>query len=78
MEIAPWGQVCRVYNYLLYLIKYAHNDLIRNLDLLRIPDASFNTRACRFDTNVAVNVTIDISYIICYIHGCVIIHATEF
>ena len=38
---------------LLYLIEYARNNLISDLDLFRVPEAIFNTRALKFDTNVA-------------------------
>ena len=36
------------------------NNLIRDLDLFRIPEAIFNARAFKFDTNVVVSVTFDI------------------
>ena len=46
---------------LLYFIEYAHNDLIRDLDLFHIPEAIFHNIAFNFDTNVVVNVTFDVS-----------------
>ena len=34
---------------------------MKDLDLFRIPEAMFDTRAFKFDTNVVVSVTFDIS-----------------
>ena len=36
---------------------YAYDDLISDLDLFRIPEAIFKTRAFKFDSNVVVSVT---------------------
>ena len=43
--------------YLIYIIKYVHNDLFSYLDLFLLPEA----RAFKFDTNAVVSVTFIIS-----------------
>ena len=39
MEIAPREKVCYIKYHLLYLIKYAINDLINDLNPFRLPGA---------------------------------------
>ena len=41
-------------------MKYAHNDLISDLDLFCIPQVILNIATSKFDTNVVVSVTFDI------------------
>ena len=57
MEIAPMKKVCCLKHKLRYLIKYVHNDLIKDLDLFHIPVAIFNARTSKFDTVVVVPLT---------------------
>ena len=54
-------------------MKHMHIDLISDLDLFCLPEAIFNARAFKFDTNVVVCVTSDINSRFYYIHGFVII-----
>ena len=51
----------------MYNINYctSHNDLITDLELLCIPEAMFNARTFKFDTNLIVDVTFDISFGFC-------------
>ena len=42
-------------------IKYAHNDLISDLDLLRISEAILNPEAFAFGTNILITLNFDIS-----------------
>ena len=77
MEIAPRKKVLRVQHQLLYLIKYAHNDINSVLDLFYIPYAIFNARTYTFDTNVPVSVAFDISPGSYLIHGFVMIPSAK-
>ena len=44
------------------VIEYMHNDLISDFDLFHISEAIFNFfRSFKFDTNLVVSVTFDIS-----------------
>ena len=45
----------------MYLIKYAHNDHISDLDLYHIRYAILNDASFKFDTDIVVSVTFDIS-----------------
>ena len=64
MEIAPMENMYCVWHQLLYLIKYVHNDLIKDLYLFHIPEAIFNSRAIKVDKNAVISVTFDISSIL--------------
>ena len=65
--------MCCIKHCFLYLIRYAHNELISILDLFCIPEAVFSARTFMFDTNAVVSVTFDINSRFCSIHQFVII-----
>ena len=64
MEIAARQK--GVLHYLLYLIKYAHDELISECDLFSHSWGHFNTRTSMFDTNdMVVGVIFDINSVFC-------------